>query len=87
MDVSQIESRITSRTKAIMVVHTYGLPVDMDPVMDLSRRHGLRVIWGCRGSPWTNLSRQSERSFGGSVFSFYPNKHVTTGEGGDDPDR
>jgi len=44
MDVSQIEAKITPRTKAIMVVHIYGLPVDMDPVLDIAMRHGLKVI-------------------------------------------
>src|SRR5262245_52810419 len=44
MEPAQIESKITPRTKAIMVVHTYGLPVNMDPVMELARRHGLKVI-------------------------------------------
>ena len=42
MDPAQIEAKITPRTKAIMVVHIYGLPVDMDPVMDLARKHGLK---------------------------------------------
>lgn len=44
MDVSQIEAKITPRTKAIMVVHIYGLPVDMDPVLDLCQRFGLKLI-------------------------------------------
>ena len=44
MDVDLIEDRITSKTKAIMVVHIYGLPVDMDPVLSLAERYGLRVI-------------------------------------------
>jgi len=83
MDVNQIESRITPRTRAIMVVHIFGLPVDMDPVLELVDRYGLKLIEDaaemigqtCRGSPCG--------SFGDlSTFSFYPNKHVTTGEGG-----
>ena len=44
IDPSQIELKITERTKAIMVVHIYGLPVDMDPVIDLARQHDLRII-------------------------------------------
>src|SRR5205823_5700217 len=44
MDVAHVEARITPRTKAIMVVHIYGLPVDMDPVFTLAARHGLKVI-------------------------------------------
>jgi len=44
MDVAQIEAKITPRTKAIMVVHIYGLPVDMDPVLELCHRYGLKLI-------------------------------------------
>ena len=46
MDVTQIESKITPRTKAIMVVHIYGLPVDMDPVLALAAKYGLKIIDG-----------------------------------------
>jgi len=83
MDTDQIEQHITARTKAIMAVHIYGLPVDMEPVLSLARKYGLRVIedaaeahgLSCRGNPCG--------SFGDlSTFSFYPNKLVTTGEGG-----
>ncbi|MBT3069773.1 DegT/DnrJ/EryC1/StrS family aminotransferase [Rhodomicrobium sp. Az07] len=83
MDVSQIESRITQHTKAIMVVHTYGLPVDMDPVLALARRHNLRVIEDAAEAHGQTYRGKPCGSFGDlSVFSFYPNKHVTTGEGG-----
>ena len=44
MDVRQVEAKITPRTKAIMVVHIYGLPVDLDPVLELARQYGLKVI-------------------------------------------
>ncbi len=83
MDVSRIANRITPRTKAIMVVHTYGLPVDMDPVLDLARRHGLRVIEDAAEAHGQSYRGKPCGSFGDiSTFSFYPNKHVTTGEGG-----
>jgi perosamine synthetase len=83
LDVKQLESRITPRTKAIMVVHTYGLPVDMDPVMDIARRHGLRVIEDAAEAHGQSYKGRACGGFGDiSVFSFYPNKHVTTGEGG-----
>lgn len=88
MDPAQIESKITSRTKAIMVVHIYGLPVDMDPVMQIARRHDLRVIEdGAQqiGQVYRGSSGDERMigSFGDiAAFSFYPNKHVTTGEGG-----
>ena len=83
MDVNQIESKITKRTKAIMVVHIYGLPVDMNPVLKIANQHGIKVIEDA-----AEMHGQSYRgfpcgSFGDiSTFSFYPNKHITTGEGG-----
>ena len=83
MDVSQIEGQITPRTKAIMVVHIYGLPVDMDPVLDIARRHGLKVIEDAAEMHGQNYKGRPCGSFGDiSTFSFYPNKHITTGEGG-----
>ena len=83
MDVSRIGDRITARTKAIMVVHTYGLPVDMDPVQALARTHGLRIIEDAAEAHGQTYKGRPCGSFGDiSTFSFYPNKHVTTGEGG-----
>ncbi|HEX7027308.1 MAG TPA: DegT/DnrJ/EryC1/StrS family aminotransferase [Gammaproteobacteria bacterium] len=83
MDVSQIEARITQRTRAIMVVHIYGLPVDMDPVMDIANRHGLAIIEDAAEMHGQTYRGRTCGSFGDlSVFSFYPNKHITTGEGG-----
>lgn len=90
MDVSQIEQKITSRTKAIMVVHIYGLPVEMDPVLALAQKHGLRIIEDAAEMHGQTYQGRPCGSFGDlSTFSFYPNKHITTGEGGmivtDDP--
>lgn len=83
MDVRQLSSKITSRTKAIMVVHIYGLPVDMDPVLALAAQHGLKVIEDAAEMHGQTYNGKPCGSFGDlSVFSFYPNKHVTTGEGG-----
>jgi perosamine synthetase len=83
MDVSQIKDRITPRTKAIMVVHIYGLPVDMDPVLDIANRHGLKVIEDAAEMHGQEYKGRPCGSFGDiSTFSFYPNKHITTGEGG-----
>ena len=83
MNVSEIESKITARTKAVMVVHIYGLPVDMDPVLDICRRHGLRLIEDAAEMIGQTYHSQPCGSFGDiSTVSFYPNKHVTTGEGG-----
>jgi perosamine synthetase len=83
IDVSQIEAKITSRTKAIMVVHIYGLPVDMGPVLDIVERHGLKLIEDAAEVIGQTYQGRPCGSFGDiSVFSFYPNKHITTGEGG-----
>lgn len=83
MDVNQIEAKITPRTKAVMIVHIYGLPVDVDPVLDLARRHGLKVIEDAAQMHGQTYKGRPCGSFGDvSTFSFYPNKHITTGEGG-----
>lgn len=83
MDVTQIEAKVTSRTKAIMVVHIYGLPVDMDPVLDIAKRHGLKIIEDAAEMHGQTYKGKPCGSFGNiSTFSFYPNKHITTGEGG-----
>jgi perosamine synthetase len=83
MDVTQIEAKITSRTKAIMVVHVYGLPVDLDPVLKIAKRHGLKIIEDAAEMHGQTYNGAPCGSFGDiSTFSFYPNKHITTGEGG-----
>jgi perosamine synthetase len=83
MDVAQVEARITPRTKAIMVVHIYGLPVDMDPLMALAKKHNLKVIEDAAEMHGQTYKGRPCGSFGDiSTFSFYPNKHITTGEGG-----
>jgi perosamine synthetase len=92
LDVEQLASRITSRTRAIMAVHIYGHPVDMDPLLALAHRHGLAVVEDAaeahgaeylegHGSGQGSWKRCG--SFGtSSTFSFYANKPITTGEGG-----
>ena len=83
MDISQIESKITSKTKAIMVVHIYGLPVDMDPVLEIAKKYGLKIIEDAAEAHGQTYKGKPCGSFGDvSVFSFYPNKLITTGEGG-----
>jgi perosamine synthetase len=83
MDVGQVEAKITARTKAIMAVHIYGLPVDMDPLLDIARRHGLGIIEDAAEMHGQTYRGRPCGSFGDiSTVSFYPNKHVTTGEGG-----
>ncbi len=83
MDVSKIEEKITERTKAIIAVHIYGLPVDMDPLIDIAKRHNLKVIEDAAEMHGQVYKGRPCGSFGDiSIFSFYPNKHLTTGEGG-----
>jgi perosamine synthetase len=83
MDPAQVARRVTRRTKAIMIVHIYGLPADVDPILTLARTHGLRVIEDAAEMHGQTYRGAPCGSFGDvSVFSFYPNKHVTTGEGG-----
>ncbi len=83
VDTDAIEARITAKTKAIMVVHLYGLPVNMDPVLDIAKRHDLLVIEDAAEMIGQTYNGRPCGSFGNlSTFSFYPNKHVTTGEGG-----
>lgn len=80
---NSVAARITPRTKAIMVVHLYGLPVDMAPLLALARQHGLKVIEDAAEMHGQTCDDQPCGSFGDiSTFSFYPNKHITTGEGG-----
>lgn len=83
MDVKQLVSKVTPRTRAIMVVHTYGHPVDMDPVLDLARRRGLRVIEDAAEAHGAQYHGAPVGSVGDlAAFSFYANKIITTGEGG-----
>lgn len=91
MHVTQIEEKITSKTKAILVVHIYGLPVDMDPIIELCKKHHLLLIEDAAEMHGQTYNGKKCGSFGDiSTFSFYPNKHITTGEGGmimvDDPE-
>ncbi len=83
MDVEAIEQKITPRTKAIMAVHIYGLPGDMDPLLALARKHNLKVLEDAAQMHGQTYKGKACGSFGDlSTFSFYPNKHITTGEGG-----
>lgn len=83
MNVEEIESKITPRTKAIMVVHIYGLPVDMDKILELARKYDLKIIEDAAEMHGQTYKSKPCGSFGDiSTFSFYPNKHITTGEGG-----
>jgi perosamine synthetase len=79
----EIERKGNRGLKAIMVVHTYGLPVDMAPVLELAGRYGLKIIEDAAQMHGQTYHGRPCGSFGEmSTFSFYSNKHVTTGEGG-----
>jgi perosamine synthetase len=83
MDVSRIEEKISSRTRAIVAVHIYGLPVDMDPILSLAAKYGLKVIEDAAEMHGQRYRGRPCGSFGDiSTLSFYANKHITTGEGG-----
>lgn len=83
MNVEEIESKITDKTKAIMIVHLYGLPVEADKVLALAEKYNLKIIEDAAEMHGQTYKGKPCGGFGDiSTFSFYPNKHVTTGEGG-----
>lgn len=83
MCYEQIEKKITSKTKAIMVVHIYGHPCEMDSILDIARRHNLRIIEDASQMHGQTYKGIRCGSFGDiSTFSFYSNKNITAGEGG-----
>jgi perosamine synthetase len=83
MLVDDIESKITAKTKAIMPVHIYGLPVDMDKIISIADKYNLKIIEDAAEMHGQLYKGKPCGSFGViSVFSFYANKIITTGEGG-----
>lgn len=83
LDVNLIEEKITARTKAILPVHVFGHPANMDRVLKIAQRYGLAIIEdACEalGARYQDKMAGSEGDV--SVFAFYPNKQITTGEGG-----
>jgi len=83
LDATLVAEAISPRTKAIMPVHIYGLPCDMDPILSLAAKHGLAVIEDAAEVHGQYYKGRPCGSFGDlSTLSFYANKHVTTGEGG-----
>jgi perosamine synthetase len=83
LDPRLLEERITPRTKALMVVHLYGHPSNMDPIMDIASRHGLHVIEDAAEAHGAEYRGRKVGTFGiAGSFSFFGNKVVTTGEGG-----
>jgi dTDP-4-amino-4,6-dideoxygalactose transaminase len=83
IDPNQIERYITSRTKAISLVHFVGIPCDMDQILDIAHRHGLKIIEDCAIAIGARYKGRHVGVLGDvGCFSFYPVKHMTTGEGG-----
>ena len=83
LDLDLVDDLVTPRTKAIIPVHLFGHPVDMDALMAIAERHGLAVVEDCAESHGATVRGRQTGSFGAmSCFSFYANKIVTTGEGG-----
>lgn len=83
LDLDLIENLITPRTKAIIPVHLYGHPVDMDRLMEIADKHNLIVIEDCAESHGATVRGRMTGSFGHmACYSFYANKIITTGEGG-----
>lgn len=83
IDIGQIEAAITSRTKAISIVHFLGMPVDMVRINEIARKHNLKVVEDCALAIGTYLDGVHAGLLGDfGCFSFYPVKHMTTAEGG-----
>jgi len=83
IDPTQIESLITPRTKGIIVVHIYGHPADMDPILGIAKKHGLFIVEDAAEAHGAEYKGRRVGSLGDiATFSFYGNKIITTGEGG-----
>jgi len=78
-----VERAITPRTRAIVAVHTFGVPAEMHALMEIAERHGLAIIEDACEAIGATIDGRAVGSFGDvGVFAFYPNKQITTGEGG-----
>ncbi|MGD0737231.1 MAG: DegT/DnrJ/EryC1/StrS family aminotransferase [Terracidiphilus sp.] len=83
LDPQTVEQAVTPRTRAILVVHTFGIPADMDALAAIARRHNLVIIEDACEAIGAEFQGRRAGSFGDlAVFGFYPNKQITTGEGG-----
>ena len=83
MDVTKVEKKISKKTKAIIAPHIYGLPIDMDPLLKIAKKYNLKIIEDAAEVLGLKYKNKPCGSFGDvSIFSFYANKHITTGEGG-----
>ena len=83
IDPKDIEAKITSRTKGIIVVHMAGFPADMDAIMDIAKKHNLKVIEDACHGPLSEYKGKNLGTIGDCAsFSFFSNKNISTGEGG-----
>lgn len=83
IDADKIEEVITENTKAILPVHVFGLPAEMDKIMAIAKKHNLKVIEDAAEALGAKYKGQNVGTFGDcGIFAFYPNKQMTTGEGG-----
>lgn len=83
IDAAKIEGAITKKTKAILVVHIFGQTCDMDAITEIAEKHNLKIIEDSCESLFAKYKGRHAGTFGEtSVFAFYPNKQITTGEGG-----
>ena len=83
MDVKKVEEKINDKTKAIMVVHLFGHPVDMDPIIKISKKYNLKIIEDCAEAHGVEYKGRKVGSIGDvGAFSFFANKTITCGEGG-----
>jgi perosamine synthetase len=83
LDPAKLEAAITPRTRAIIVVHTFGVPADMDAIEQIAAKHNLIIIEDACEAIGAEYQGRKAGSFGhAAVFAFYPNKQITTGEGG-----
>jgi dTDP-4-amino-4,6-dideoxygalactose transaminase len=83
LSAESIAARLTPRTKAILVVHIFGMPADMDPIMALAKKHGLTVVEDCAQAPCASYKGRPVGTLGHmGVFSLNYHKHIHTGEGG-----
>ena len=83
LTAESVEAVVTARTKAMIAVHTFGIPADMDALREVARRHGLVIIEDACEAIGARIGEKRAGAFGDlSIFGFYPNKQITTGEGG-----
>ena len=83
IDINQVADKISLKTRLVVPVHTYGHPVDMDPLMELAEKHGFSVLEDAAEAHGATYKGRKVGSLGhAAAFSFYANKNITTGEGG-----